>query len=366
MLNTPYGNKIADLLERNQKQMFANQKRENEYFQPFSIPSESYMSKINNLIGGNSQGIDKSRKRFFDAYEKDIREYGNVVLADSGDNKGLPTPPLTYKGHGIDALSDLKVVPPKNTIPQPFLRKNVIMNSTSLGDTSFDLGLEKNRPVSVASSDATPRVKGAGLNPSEFALRMSAGGFSAGGLSAGRYKKGVSMNSAPKQLNAWMEHVKTVKSENPNMIYKDVLKKAKETYSGKGYSAGGLSAGLKQKKKGKGMSGGAIISHETLLNRTIGGGMSAGGFSAGGFSAGANKLDIVLEKAKKAMGAKPKKMRGGFNLIDQNILQGTQLGGKKQPPAQLKKWLDHVKKVKSENPNMIYKDVLKKAKQTFK
>jgi hypothetical protein len=90
--------------------------------------------------------------------------------------------------------------------------------------------------------------------------------------------------------------------------------------------------------------------------------MSAGGFSAGK----ANKLDMVLEKAKKAMSAKPKKMRGGFNLIDQNILQGTQLGGKKQPPAQLKKWLDHVKKVKSENPNMIYKDVLKKAKQTFK
>jgi hypothetical protein len=333
MLNTPYGNKIADLLEKNQKQMFANQKRENEYFQPFSIPSESSIQKINQLIGG----IDKSRKRFFDAYEKDIREYGNVVLADSGDNKGLPTPPLIYKGHGIDALSDLKVVPPKNTVPQPFLRKNVEMNSTSLGDTSFDLGLEKNRPV-----------KGAGLNPSEFALRMSAGGMSAG-------------KSAPKQLNAWMAHVKKVKSENPNMIYKDVLKKAKESYSGKGYSAGGLSAGLKKKKKGKGMSGGAIISHETLLNRTIGGGMSAGGMSAG-----ANKLDIVLEKAKKAMAVKPKKMKGGFNLIDQNILQGTQLGGKKEPPVQLKKWLDHVNKVKLENPNMIYKDVLKKAKQTFK
>lgn len=31
-------------------------------------------------------------------------------------------------------------------------------------------------------------------------------------------------------MNKWLEHVKKVKKENPNMALKDVLKKAKETY----------------------------------------------------------------------------------------------------------------------------------------
>ena len=30
------------------------------------------------------------------------------------------------------------------------------------------------------------------------------------------------------------------------------------------------------------------------------------------------------------------------------------------------KWLEHVKKIKKENPKLIFKDVLKEAKKTYK
>lgn len=35
-------------------------------------------------------------------------------------------------------------------------------------------------------------------------------------------------------------------------------------------------------------------------------------------------------------------------------------------PVQLQSWMDHVKKVKSEHPNMKYKDVLMLAKKSYK
>lgn len=33
-----------------------------------------------------------------------------------------------------------------------------------------------------------------------------------------------------KKTNPWLEHVKKVKQENPELQFKDVLKKAKQTY----------------------------------------------------------------------------------------------------------------------------------------
>jgi len=40
--------------------------------------------------------------------------------------------------------------------------------------------------------------------------------------------------SGTKKSNPWLDHVKKIKSENPSLKYKDVLKKAKETYSKQG------------------------------------------------------------------------------------------------------------------------------------
>ena len=37
--------------------------------------------------------------------------------------------------------------------------------------------------------------------------------------------------------NPWLEHVKKVRAKNKNMPYKDVLKKAKETYTKKAPSS---------------------------------------------------------------------------------------------------------------------------------
>lgn len=57
-----------------------------------------------------------------------------------------------------------------------------------------------------------------------------AGESQGSGLEGGRYKKGVKMNSVPPQLSAWLQHVKQVRSQNPNLPYKEVLQLAKQSY----------------------------------------------------------------------------------------------------------------------------------------
>ncbi len=39
-----------------------------------------------------------------------------------------------------------------------------------------------------------------------------------------------SIENKQRKPNLWLEHVKYVRSENPDLIYKDALKLAKETY----------------------------------------------------------------------------------------------------------------------------------------
>jgi hypothetical protein len=39
-----------------------------------------------------------------------------------------------------------------------------------------------------------------------------------------------SIENKPRKSNLWLEHVKSVREQNPNVIYKDALKLAKETY----------------------------------------------------------------------------------------------------------------------------------------
>ena len=39
-----------------------------------------------------------------------------------------------------------------------------------------------------------------------------------------------SIENKPRKTNSWLEHVKSVREQNPNVIYKDALKLAKETY----------------------------------------------------------------------------------------------------------------------------------------
>lgn len=46
----------------------------------------------------------------------------------------------------------------------------------------------------------------------------------------GRKKGGKKTGAIPKQLSAWMSHVKKVRKAHPNKAYKDVLKMASKSY----------------------------------------------------------------------------------------------------------------------------------------
>jgi hypothetical protein len=206
-----------------------------------------------------------------------------------------------------------------------------------------------------------------------------------------------------------------ISSYTPADLYKGFGLKKRYSRRGRGLSAGGLSAGVKEQENKESLqpflNKDALVTGANPFGDTVndlglekmktqikvnrkrksktGEGLSAGGMSAGGLSAGG--LSAGVKRGRKKKVTEPKQMKnrvkkakevkemikevlGGANLIDQNILPGKQMGeGKpksKKPkgkvPAHLNKWLDHVKKVKSENPGVRYKEVLVLAKKNFK
>ena len=211
-----------------------------------------------------------------------------------------------------------------------------------------------------------------------------------------------------------------ISSYTPAELYKGFGLKKRYSRRGRGLSAGGLSAGVKEQEDKESLQpflnkdalvtganpfgdtafdlGEEKMKTQIKVNRKrkskTGEGLSAGGMSAGGLSAGglsAGGLSAGVKRGRKKKTTEPKQMKnrvkkakevkemikevlGGANLIDQNILPGKQMGEGKpkskktkgKVPAHLNKWLDHVKKVKSENPGVRYKEVLVLAKKNFK
>jgi hypothetical protein len=120
-----------------------------------------------------------------------------------------------------ESLSDITKV--RNDI------KNIISKSAKYND---------NRDIKIhgyVQGGGQPTLRNS-KDIDKYILDITSGsGYSAGGMSAGKARKtkaaGYSAGAAvPKQLNAWMSLVSKVKQENPQLAYKDVLKKAKTMY----------------------------------------------------------------------------------------------------------------------------------------
>ena len=126
-------------------------------------------------------------------------------------------------------------------------------------------------------------------------------------------------------VNAWLDHVKNYRSQNPNMSYSDALVEAKKTYKSSNSSTSSSKKVKKSKKSRKSKK--SDNNNDTNINNSM----------------EENTKNTKNTKEENKQKTSNKKRKSGSNP-----------------------WIEHVKQFRKENPNLSYTEALVEAKKTYK